>query len=440
MNGEGDHRGSSFGYYNEAVAAKFAKYLNSRARSVATRRCRRDAGAGEDPRQPDQRLRLLHRHAHQGRRARRRNRSGSTWSRRGGRRRVHRGRAAALELTEEGTRIADAAGGVTDETWANVAKHYDDEQLAALVSLIALINAYNRLNVIIRKRAAAISPASGGDGLTAGWAARSGSPSAAALPGRLTAVVGCRKPPVERNAGEADEPCSRILRSRAPEGGSRRRPKAAWPRPAGAEPGRGVHLRPVGVGVRAARRGGIRAALVSSSAPRSIMSACRSARWSRNQELQVLTQAMYNARELAMARMQAEADHLGADGIVGVQLRIQRYAWGQGVLEFIATGTAVRPGTAAVRGPSRARWPGVHLRPVGAGLLPAAGGRRGAGRVRARHLRLSHRPSVGDAVAAPGRPEPGNGGVHPGLYEARELALARMQAEATRRGRRASSG
>src|SRR6202167_1952632 len=65
-------------------------------------------------------------------------------------------------------------------------------------------------------------------------------------------------------------------------------------------------------------------------------------RWSQNQELQVLTQAMYNARELAMSRMQAEADHLGADGIVGVELRMQMYAWGQQVLEFVATGTAVR--------------------------------------------------------------------------------------------------
>src|ERR1700726_1995148 len=65
-------------------------------------------------------------------------------------------------------------------------------------------------------------------------------------------------------------------------------------------------------------------------------------RWSQNQELQILTQAMYNARELAMARMRAEADHLGADGIVGVQLRLQMYAWGQNCLEFLATGTAVR--------------------------------------------------------------------------------------------------
>src|ERR1700691_5063263 len=65
-------------------------------------------------------------------------------------------------------------------------------------------------------------------------------------------------------------------------------------------------------------------------------------RWNKNFELVVLTQAMYGARELAMARMQAEADHLGADGIVGVNLRMQMYAWGQDVLEFVATGTAVR--------------------------------------------------------------------------------------------------
>ncbi|HXZ76685.1 MAG TPA: carboxymuconolactone decarboxylase family protein [Streptosporangiaceae bacterium] len=55
---------------------------------------------------------------------------------------------AALELTEQGTRIADAAGGVTDEAWANAAKHYDRDQLAALVCTIAVINTYNRLNVI----------------------------------------------------------------------------------------------------------------------------------------------------------------------------------------------------------------------------------------------------------------------------------------------------
>jgi AhpD family alkylhydroperoxidase len=58
---------------------------------------------------------------------------------------------AALELTEQGTRLADAAGGVTDEAWSNAAKHYDDEQLAAMVCLIAVINTYNRLNVILKR-------------------------------------------------------------------------------------------------------------------------------------------------------------------------------------------------------------------------------------------------------------------------------------------------
>jgi AhpD family alkylhydroperoxidase len=65
---------------------------------------------------------------------------------------------AALELTEQGTRIADAAGGVSDEAWANAVKHYDEEQLAALVALIALINTYNRLNVITRQPAGDYKP------------------------------------------------------------------------------------------------------------------------------------------------------------------------------------------------------------------------------------------------------------------------------------------
>ena len=65
---------------------------------------------------------------------------------------------AALELTEQGTRIADAPGGVSDEAWANAAKHYDGDQLAALVSLIALINLYNRLNVITRQPAGDYQP------------------------------------------------------------------------------------------------------------------------------------------------------------------------------------------------------------------------------------------------------------------------------------------
>ena len=65
---------------------------------------------------------------------------------------------AALELAEQGTRIADAAGGVTDEAWANAAKHYDEDQLAALVSLIAGINAWNRMNVITQQPAGDYQP------------------------------------------------------------------------------------------------------------------------------------------------------------------------------------------------------------------------------------------------------------------------------------------
>jgi AhpD family alkylhydroperoxidase len=65
---------------------------------------------------------------------------------------------AALELTEQGTRIADAAGGVPDDAWAEAARHYDDDQLGALVSLIALINAYNRMNVITRQPAGDYQP------------------------------------------------------------------------------------------------------------------------------------------------------------------------------------------------------------------------------------------------------------------------------------------
>jgi AhpD family alkylhydroperoxidase len=60
---------------------------------------------------------------------------------------------AALEVTEQGTRIADAAGGVTEDAWLNATKHYDDQQLAALTFLIATINAFNRLNVINRQPA-----------------------------------------------------------------------------------------------------------------------------------------------------------------------------------------------------------------------------------------------------------------------------------------------
>ncbi|MEV8308663.1 carboxymuconolactone decarboxylase family protein [Streptomyces flavidovirens] len=65
---------------------------------------------------------------------------------------------AALELAEEGTRVADAAGGVSDEVWANAAKHYDQEQLTALVVLISFMNTANRLNIITQQPAGNYEP------------------------------------------------------------------------------------------------------------------------------------------------------------------------------------------------------------------------------------------------------------------------------------------
>ncbi|WP_030775362.1 carboxymuconolactone decarboxylase family protein [Streptomyces sp. NRRL F-2664] len=65
---------------------------------------------------------------------------------------------AALELAEQGTRIADAAGGVDDEAWANAAKHYDTEQLTALTLMISFMNMANRLNVIAQQPAGDYRP------------------------------------------------------------------------------------------------------------------------------------------------------------------------------------------------------------------------------------------------------------------------------------------
>ena len=65
---------------------------------------------------------------------------------------------AALALTEEGTRLTDAATGVSDETWARVRQHYDDDQIAALVCLVAVINAANRLGVILNYQGGSYQP------------------------------------------------------------------------------------------------------------------------------------------------------------------------------------------------------------------------------------------------------------------------------------------
>ena len=60
-------------------------------------------------------------------------------------------------------------------------------------------------------------------------------------------------------------------------------------------------------------------------------------------EMTALSGALMKARELALARLRAEAQLLGASGVVGVQLRLRKpeYA-GQSQIEFLAIGTAVK--------------------------------------------------------------------------------------------------
>jgi uncharacterized protein YbjQ (UPF0145 family) len=157
-------------------------------------------------------------------------------------------------------------------------------------------------------------------------------------------------------------------------------------------------------------------------------------RWGQNMELQVLTQAMYNARELAMARMRAEAEHLGSDGIVGVNLRLQMYAWGQEVLEFIATGTAVK-----ALGPVA----GVHRAPDGGPFtsdlsaqdffrLLASGAVPVAFVLGTCVYHIAHQ-SMMQTLRQTGQNQEMVLFTQ-GVYEARELALVRMQAEAAEAG------
>ena len=153
-------------------------------------------------------------------------------------------------------------------------------------------------------------------------------------------------------------------------------------------------------------------------------------RWSQNQELQVLSQAMYNARELAMARMRAEADHLGADGIVGVELRMQMYAWGQQVLEFVATGTAVRAlaGQGAHRAPDGRAFTSDlsaqdFFRLLAAGAVPVSFV------LGLCVYHIAHQSAMQAMRQAGQNMEMLQ--FTQGVYEARELALTRMQTEAT---------
>jgi uncharacterized protein YbjQ (UPF0145 family) len=152
------------------------------------------------------------------------------------------------------------------------------------------------------------------------------------------------------------------------------------------------------------------------------------ASWNQNQEMGVLTQAMYHARDLAMTRMEEEADQLGADGVVGVRLDIGRYEWGADLAEFIAVGTAVKHAEGELhRAPNGRPFTSDMSGQDFATLLRA--GYRPSGLVMgncvyhvARQGMLASLKQVGCNVEMPNFTQ--------ALYEARELAMERMQTEA----------
>lgn len=156
-------------------------------------------------------------------------------------------------------------------------------------------------------------------------------------------------------------------------------------------------------------------------------------KWSVSQELPVLTKAMYDARELAMTRMEEEADLLGADGVVGVRLVFKQYAMDEGVLEFQAIGTAIRhrekqgsfrtsdnrPFTSDLSGQDLWKLVGAGYRPVSLSM--------GACVYHIAHL------SFMQALKQIGRNQEMKVYTE-ATYAARELALERMQTEAIERG------
>ncbi|MGH7903070.1 MAG: heavy metal-binding domain-containing protein [Candidatus Dormibacteraceae bacterium] len=149
--------------------------------------------------------------------------------------------------------------------------------------------------------------------------------------------------------------------------------------------------------------------------------------WGRSQEIQQLSQAMYHARELAMARMESEAEELGADGVVGVRLDIQFYEFGQHSAEFIAIGTAVKGRSGSFRNaagkPFTSDFSGQDFWTlIQAGYVPL-------GLVMGTCVYHVARRSLGQwAVGLGQNQELPN--FTQALYEARELAMERMQSEA----------
>ncbi|HZY61642.1 MAG TPA: carboxymuconolactone decarboxylase family protein [Edaphobacter sp.] len=63
---------------------------------------------------------------------------------------------AALALAEAATRLNDRPDPVSDEIWNEAARHYSEQELAALILNIGLINFWNRMNVPTRQVAGAI--------------------------------------------------------------------------------------------------------------------------------------------------------------------------------------------------------------------------------------------------------------------------------------------
>jgi uncharacterized protein YbjQ (UPF0145 family) len=81
----------------------------------------------------------------------------------------------------------------------------------------------------------------------------------------------------------------------------------------------------------------------------------------RNAEMEYFTQATYEARELAMSRMEGEASQAGGTGIVGVRIEEKSFGWGSHIIEFFAIGTAV----VRVSAPQRSLTPQLTLPLIG---------------------------------------------------------------------------
>jgi uncharacterized protein YbjQ (UPF0145 family) len=150
--------------------------------------------------------------------------------------------------------------------------------------------------------------------------------------------------------------------------------------------------------------------------------------WSQNQEMEVLTQATYHARELAMTRMEEEADQLSADGVVGVRLDVTRYEWGESLAEFIAIGTAVRHREGELHRAPNGRPFTSDLSGQDFWTLLSAG-YRPVGMVMGNCVYHVAHQSLGSFFKQVGQNQEMVNFTQ-ALYDARELAMERMQAEA----------